>query len=644
MPNTQTIPFRKSGVSQTRTAQTVKRLAMYREKATHDAKGKVIKQRYHSSTPESDGKIVGNRKYFANTRIASQSDLERMREAVAKARDPNTFLLRDKRLPTSLITEQEECQVKIEQVEPFGLTFGPKSQRRKAKIAFQADEIVKEATKLQNEYNIDNDINIQQAIDKKTAFDPRMIRGQTHRVYSEIYKVIDSSDVLVYVLDARDPENTLSKSIEKYLLQAENQHRHLIYVLNKVDLVPTWATKSWILKLQKQHPTIAFCATAKKAFGKAEIISVFRQFSLLHKERPNISIGFLGFPNVGKSSVINAIIGKQVCNVAPIPGETKVWQYVNLTKKIFLIDAPGVVFPDKTADENADDLRILLQGVIRTEYVEYPEKLVPSILKKVQKLHVLKTYQIRNYEDEEDLLEQLAYKWGRILKGGDADKRSVARKLFEDFVRGKLPHFVAAYQKGEIDAFKRSLEEQKNKWNRASDSELILFKNQQKLKAAGQAFEYEENDEMKQFADDKLDRIEEKGAEKSDSEDSLQEFESDDLDGAFEPEAFEMPKKRVKASEVDVDVNVQHKKAKMAYKTGIQRATRINKTRKRDLLRAAASGVVDEKDLNLVIKEKKLRSRKDRQGGAKGGKTGDQFYAEAKAKKEILKKITGKRM
>lgn len=65
----------------------------------------------------------------------------------------------------------------------------------------------------------------------------------------------------------------------------------------------------------------------------------------MHKDRPNISVGFLGYPNVGKSSVINSLIGKDSCKVAPIPGETKVWQYVNLTKKIFMIDAPGVVFP-----------------------------------------------------------------------------------------------------------------------------------------------------------------------------------------------------------------------------------------------------------------------------------------------------------
>ena len=55
-------------------------------------------------------------------------------------------------------------------------------------------------------------------------------------------------------------------------------------------------------------------------------------------------MGVIGYPNSGKSSVINSLMGKPCCKAAPVPGETKVWQYITLTKKIFLIDCPGVVY------------------------------------------------------------------------------------------------------------------------------------------------------------------------------------------------------------------------------------------------------------------------------------------------------------
>lgn len=71
----------------------------------------------------------------------------------------------------------------------------------------------------------------------------------------------------------------------------------------------------------------------------------------------------MGYPNVGKSSVINTLRSKKVCNVAPVPGETKVWQYITLMKRIFLIDCPGVVYSG-AGDTDTD---AVLKGVVRVE-------------------------------------------------------------------------------------------------------------------------------------------------------------------------------------------------------------------------------------------------------------------------------------
>ena len=66
----------------------------------------------------------------------------------------------------------------------------------------------------------------------------------SRRIWSELYKVIDASDVLIQVLDARDPMGTRSKPIEQFL-KKEKPHKHLVFVLNKCDLVPTWVTVRW---------------------------------------------------------------------------------------------------------------------------------------------------------------------------------------------------------------------------------------------------------------------------------------------------------------------------------------------------------------------------------------------------------------
>ena len=101
-------------------------------------------------------------------------------------------------------------------------------------------------------------------------------------------------------------------------------HKHLIFVLNKCDLVPTWVTARWVKVLSKEYPTLAYHASLKNSFGKGSLINLLRQFDNFHKDKKNISVGFIGYPNVGKSSVINSLRQKKVCKAAPIPGETKV--------------------------------------------------------------------------------------------------------------------------------------------------------------------------------------------------------------------------------------------------------------------------------------------------------------------------------
>ena len=184
---------------------------------------------------------------------------------------------------------------------------------------------------------------------------------------------------------------------------------------------------------------MAFHASITNSFGKGSLIQLLRQFSSLHSNRKQISVGFVGYPNTGKSSIINTLRKKKVCNVAPIPGETKVWQYITLMKRIYLIDCPGVVPPGPTDSEED----ILMRGVVRVENVPNPGQYIDAVLKRCKPHHIERTYGVRASGPATDLLDALAKKGGRLLKGGEADADGVARMILNDFLRGKLPWFTA---------------------------------------------------------------------------------------------------------------------------------------------------------------------------------------------------------
>jgi nuclear GTP-binding protein len=168
-------------------------------------------------------------------------------------------------------------------------------------------------------------------------------KGQSKRIWSELYKVIDASDVIIQVLDARDPMGTRSKHIET-MLKRDKPHKHLIFILNKCDLIPTWATARWVKILSAEYPTLAFHASITNPFGKGSLIQLLRQFSRLHKDRQQISVGFIGYPNVGKSSIINTLKAKKVCKVAPIPGETKVQHFLSFVLCFFVSSIEFISF------------------------------------------------------------------------------------------------------------------------------------------------------------------------------------------------------------------------------------------------------------------------------------------------------------
>lgn len=424
---------------------TIKRLNMYRQKQRCDSRGKVIKPLQYQSTvaPGTVARVEPNIKWFANTRVIKQSSLQKFQEEMgAVQKDPYRVVMRQSKLPMSLLHDRVKAhnsKVHILDTEGFETTFGPKAQRKKPSLMVDdMKDLVEQAEASALSYNADNDKDLvtEDTGVRDEVREEIFKKGQSKRIWGELYKVIDSSDVIIQVLDARDPMGTRSKSIETYL-KKEKPWKHLIFVLNKCDLIPTWVTKQWVAVLSHEYPTLAFHASLTNSFGKGSLIQLLRQFGKLHTDKKQISVGFIGYPNVGKSSVINTLRSKKVCNVAPLAGETKVWQYITLMRRIFLIDCPGVVYPSEDSESD-----IVLKGVVQVEKIKNPEEHIGSVLERAKPEYIQKTYRIPSWTSAEDFLEKLAFRTGKLLKGGEPDLSTVSKMVLNDWQRGRIPFFV----------------------------------------------------------------------------------------------------------------------------------------------------------------------------------------------------------
>lgn len=248
--------LRVKGENFYRDAKKVKHLQMYKTgRAVRNAKGEIIRAAALQSTDAPVARVDPNRKWFGNTRVIAQDALTHFREAMGdKKHDTYSVLLRRNKLPMSLLDEKDTTEsptARIVETESYAHAFGPRQQRKKPRT--QAASSLEELAQLtetdsqtyQEKQELDATLGLMGGsfLDKdeytQEAKEAIFHKGQSKRIWNELYKVIDSSDVVIHVLDARNPLGTRCESVENYIKE-ECPHKHLIYVLNKCDLVPTW--------------------------------------------------------------------------------------------------------------------------------------------------------------------------------------------------------------------------------------------------------------------------------------------------------------------------------------------------------------------------------------------------------------------
>jgi nuclear GTP-binding protein len=286
---------------------------------------------------------------------------------------------------------------------------------------------------------------------------------QSRRAYlRELKKVVEAADVLLQVLDARDPIGSrIHKTLEDVILSKAD--KRMVLVLNKIDLVPKDVVSQWLNVLRRSHPTIAIKACKNISEGEdkdvanstvpvgmdglLQLLKNYARTGAGGKTKTTIVVGIVGYPNVGKSSIINALKRSRAVGVSPRPGFTTSMQEVVLDRNVRLLDSPGVVFDDKTA---------LLGNCVDADSIDDPIPPVDALLKRCKAESLMMTYNIPAFPQGNTMmfLALVAKSYGRVLKGGIPDKIGAARSVLKDWNCGKIPYYTIPPKDAEPDVSK----------------------------------------------------------------------------------------------------------------------------------------------------------------------------------------------
>lgn len=228
--------------------------------------------------------------------------------------------------------------------------------------------------------------------------------------------VIRNSDIILIVIDARMINQSINKFIESKI---KSYRKRYLIVINKIDLISKQEQDKINLKNSIE-------ISARNYISTVRLLNKIRE---LAKGRP-VTVGVVGFPNTGKSTLINVLKGRKSVGTSSVSGYTKSLQQIRITKDIMMIDTPGVL-------HYTNDTDLLAMGVLNAESLKDPEmsaaKLIESLDGKIEAY-----YDVERKEDSFEVLEEIAVKKNILKKGGVPDTKRMAIEIIRSCQTGKI--------------------------------------------------------------------------------------------------------------------------------------------------------------------------------------------------------------
>lgn len=256
-----------------------------------------------------------------------------------------------------------------------------------------------------------------------------------HKARKKISEAMPEVDIVIEVLDARLPFSSTNPLVDQLRLD-----KPAIKVLNKADLADPKQTQAWVNHFEQQHNTKALPLVAEQRGQVKKLIALIKQLGKHRSDKKlSIRVMIMGIPNVGKSTLINSLSGRNIAKTGNEPAVTKSNQTIDLKNGIVLADTPGILWPK--FENAASGYRLAASGAVKDTAIEYTDvaQYALGYLLEHYPQALSTRFKFKTMPNSaEETLAAIAQRRGCLKPGGILDLHKAAELSLHELRSGKI--------------------------------------------------------------------------------------------------------------------------------------------------------------------------------------------------------------